>query len=245
MNLGYWEHGFDTPEAGRSLAYEVAAAVDLKSDERLLDVGSGLGQAAIDLARTYNLRSVVGLNVNRRQVRFANALAEREGLANKVRHVVGDACRDLTRFRGQGFRRLIALECINHFSPPGMFLEAARNVVGPSGKIALSLNVAGERPSARAQLLMKTNFGFLPVSSGVWKKRLADAGFVNIQTRDISEFVLNRGLAYALQRIDETPSLTGWSRLQRMYLKWQLRTGLDAAKRRALQYHIISAEAEA
>ena len=38
VNLGYWSDGFETPEAGRLLAYEVAATLGLKSGDRLLDV---------------------------------------------------------------------------------------------------------------------------------------------------------------------------------------------------------------
>src|SRR5687767_8460063 len=55
VNLGLWTHGAETEEPGRALAMRVAEALALLPDEHVVDVGSGLGQAAVDLVRRHDL----------------------------------------------------------------------------------------------------------------------------------------------------------------------------------------------
>ncbi len=60
VNLGLWTEGALTDEAGRKLAYRVADELHLVKGDYLIDVGSGLGQAAVDLAvRVENLTALV------------------------------------------------------------------------------------------------------------------------------------------------------------------------------------------
>jgi cyclopropane fatty-acyl-phospholipid synthase-like methyltransferase len=201
VNLGFWEDGFTTHEAGRLLVEEVAKQLDLRSGDHLLDVGSGLGQAAVDLCRDYKLGSVTGLNINPRQTKFANMLATREGLADKVNHILGDACRDLSQFNQQDITRIIAIECANHFSLAERFFHAAHELLGTGGRIALSINTAAKDLTLRQRWLNLAGFGFVPVPIQKWEQLLADSGFVEICTKDITQYVLGRGLQYALDRL--------------------------------------------
>ena len=243
VNLGYWRDGFETQEAGRLLADEVVSCLNLRPEDLVLDVGSGLGQTAVDACNVHGVQRVVGLNVNHRQVRFANLLAAREGLSDKVLHVTGDACKDLEQFESHGFTRIMALECANHFSNPDFFFKSARKVLGTGGRISLSVNVSARNPSLRQQWLTRAAFGFSPVPLDKWIRRLCDAGFTNIETRNISEYVLKRGLRFAVQRLERTKCLRNWTPLQRMYLKLQLTTALQSAESGVLEYYIVSAEA--
>jgi len=241
VNLGFWEEGCTTQEAGRSLLEEVAKQLDLQPGNHLLDVGSGLGQAAVDLCRDYKLGSITGLNINPRQTKFANMLASREGLAGKVNHFVGDACRDLSRFNQQGITRIIALECANHFSLLERFLDMAHDLLGAGGRIALSINTAGKDLTLKQRWLMQAGFGFVPVSIQKWRQLLDDSGFVKISTKDVTLYVLNRGLQYGLDRLQQTDKLGHWSTLQRFYLRLQLKTALMSVKCGSLKYFIVSA----
>ena len=243
VNLGYWRDGFETQEAGRLLADEVVSCLNLGPEDLVLDVGSGLGQTAVDACTVHGVQRVVGLNVNHRQVRFANLLAAREGLSDKVLHVTGDACKDLEQFESHGFTCIMALECANHFSSPDFFFKSARKVLGTGGRISLSVNVSARNPSLRQQWLTRAAFGFSPVPLDMWIRRLSDAGFTNIETRNISGYVLKRGLRFAVQRLERTKCLRNWTPLQRMYLKLQLTTALQSAESGVLEYYIVSAEA--
>lgn len=241
VNLGYWRDGFETKEAGRVLTEKAVAFLNLKPGDSIIDVGSGLGQAAVDTCRAHDLARVVGINPNHRQVRFANMLAAQENLADKVVHVAGDACQDLHRLEHLGYTSILALECANHFPNPVSFFKAARNVIGPGGTIALSINVLGHSPSLKQQWLTRAAFGFSPVPVTTWVERLADARFENISLTDVSEFVLKRGLTFALQRLEQTHSTLKCSALQKMYVKLQLKTAFKSAESGSLQYYIVSA----
>lgn len=241
VNLGYWRDGFETKEAGRLLTDVAVAFLNLQPGDSIIDVGSGLGQAAVDTCRVHDLSRVLGINVNHRQVRFANMLAARENLADKVVHVAGDACQDLHRLEHQGYTSILALECANHFSDPASFFKAARKVIGPEGTIALSINVSGHSPSLKQQWLTKAAFGFSPAPVTKWVELLADARFDNINVLDISDFVLKRGLKFALLRLEQTHSTLKCSALHKMYVKLQLKTAVKSAESGSLQYYIVSA----
>ena len=76
VNLGFWQDDSRTVEPGRLLAYHLGEALDLQEGDSLVDAGSGLGQASVDLANKYKLRQVLGINPNQRQLAFANQLAK-------------------------------------------------------------------------------------------------------------------------------------------------------------------------
>lgn len=239
VNFGYWKDGVHTVEPGRQLALELGAELGLSHGDRLIDVGSGLGQASLDLCRHHDLECVAGLNINPRQVAFANALTRSEGLDSKVHHIIGDASRDLKRFSGKGFNALIAIECVGHFSDPQEFLEESREILTPGARIALSVNIAASPLSIPQRLLLYAAFGFNPKPIETWVERLERTGYLNIRTRDVTEEVLNTGLSIALrrarQRVPEIHPIVA------AYVKLQLTTALRSVSRGALGYYFVSA----
>jgi len=241
VNFGYWRQGMETIEPGRMLAQELAALLQLRQGDSLIDVGSGLGQAAIDLCKQYTLCHVVGINTNWRQVAFANATARDERLENRVVHVVGDACRDLGEYSGKGYKHIMALECVNHFSNPLRFFESAREVVGPNGRIALCLNIAGEKIKFLQTNLLKLAFGFSPVTIEQWIERMENAGFVNLQVKDITHEVLDSSFEFALARLEGECCNIPLS--IKLYLRLQLKMALQSVRQGALKYYALAGEA--
>jgi SAM-dependent methyltransferase len=239
VNLGYWNEGFDTIEPGRQLTLELAGALGLSKGGRLLDVGSGLGQAAVDLCRYYDLERVVGINLNQRQVAFANALARSEELDNRICHIVGDASSDLGQFSDQRLTSIIAMECAGHFREPEAFLRAARAVLVPGGRIAISLNVATPKLSLMQRGLLYAAFGFTPAPLDTWVTRLERAGFSDVRTRDLTDIVLVSGLTFALNRAARRSSTI--HPFVARYVKLQMTAALRSVSRGALKYCELSA----
>lgn len=241
VNLGYWGAGPKTCEPGRQLTMALAEMIALAPGQSIIEVGSGLGQAAIDLCRIYNLSNYVGLNINARQVAFANALAQSEGFNNRISHVVGDACNDLPRLKSPTCTAILAIECVGHFRNPDKFLSSAYNLLPGGGRLAFSLNVAKARLSPLQRQLYYVALGFTPVSLETWTNRLRSAGFKNIILVDWTNAVLIPGLSFALMKIRE-----GRSKLNpfvALYVAFQFATALRSASRGELGYYAVSATA--
>jgi len=239
VNLGYWDSGIETHEPGRQLAIALAEMLELGPGQCIVEVGSGLGQAAVDLCRTYDLSSYVGLNINARQVLFANALAHAEGLGNHVSHVVGDACKDLPNLEPEAYRAILAIECVGHFRNPEVFLSSAYNLLPKGGRIAFCLNVAKARLGAFQRGLYYSALGFLPTSLDTWTNRLRNAGFTNIKTVDWTDLVLSPSMDFALNKVRE-----GRSKLNSLlarYIALQFKTALRSTSRGELGYYAVTA----
>lgn len=75
---------------GRFATARVVAALGVTSDDRVLDVGSGLGGPARQLAR-HTAAQVVGIDLTPQHVAAATELSGRVGLGERTRFLAGDA----------------------------------------------------------------------------------------------------------------------------------------------------------
>src|SRR3712207_2152547 len=76
VGLGYWD--------------ALAAAVDIQSDDHIVDVGCGTGRSTRDAARLAKAGRVLGVDLSSRMLERARAAAGAEGLTN-VRFEQADA----------------------------------------------------------------------------------------------------------------------------------------------------------
>jgi SAM-dependent methyltransferase len=75
---------------GRQATVDLAEQLDLGADTRVLDVGSGIGGPSRYLASIHGCH-VTGLDLTEEYCRVSTVLAERTGLAGRLRYVAGDA----------------------------------------------------------------------------------------------------------------------------------------------------------
>lgn len=112
----------------------LAAAVPARAGEQVLDVGTGVGAAALCLATRVAGCRVAGLEVQRALVRLANDNAKLNGLDDRVVVMEGDLLRPPPRLAPGSFDHVMT-------NPP--HLEPGRGTASPSpGKSAA--NVEGE-----------------------------------------------------------------------------------------------------
>lgn len=114
------------PEEGYRAAIDpvfLAAAVPVRSGERVLDIGAGAGAASLCLAARVADCRVSGLELDPAAVRIANENVRRNGFADRVNIMIGDVARPPIRLAPGTFDHAMA-------NPP--YLEATRATAPPN-----------------------------------------------------------------------------------------------------------------
>ena len=124
-----WEGARTETESQERKLDLVAAMLDLRPGERVLDVGCGWGGPLVYLAKRYGVTGI-GITPSPRQAEYANrrALAHGVPVAFEVKHwrEVDEAA---------SFDAVYSDEVIVHFSDLGGFFEKARGLLKPGGRM--------------------------------------------------------------------------------------------------------------
>ncbi|HEY1554987.1 MAG TPA: bifunctional demethylmenaquinone methyltransferase/2-methoxy-6-polyprenyl-1,4-benzoquinol methylase UbiE [Kofleriaceae bacterium] len=110
-------------------------ALALTDHARVLDVATGTGDLAVEIARAHPAATVIGLDPSAGMLAIARTKLERRGLADRVELVVGDACA-LPQRNCAVDAATIAFGIRNVPDRPAALRELAR-VVRPGGRIAV------------------------------------------------------------------------------------------------------------
>jgi SAM-dependent methyltransferase len=121
-------------EAAESLTQAVLAAADIRSGQRVLDVGCGFGGTLDLLNERHSRMDLVGLNIDLRQLSRARAQCVPQG-ENRLELVAADACR--LPFADRSFDQVLCVEAVFHFSSRAKFFAEVRRVLTPGGRLTL------------------------------------------------------------------------------------------------------------
>jgi cyclopropane-fatty-acyl-phospholipid synthase len=104
---------FETPEDSLETAQQnkcrrIAAKLDLKPDQRVLDIGSGWGGLGLHLAQTADI-DVTGITLSEEQLKIAQDRAARQGLSDRVRFRL----EDYRKMSGK-FDRIVSVGMFEH-----------------------------------------------------------------------------------------------------------------------------------
>ena len=126
-NLGYWYRDDGSvidhySEAAQQLAQQLAIFTQLQPQHSVLDVGFGCGDQLIYWQRSFQIEPIWGMNLSSIQTEYAH---EKLALFNcPARIHQGDACDALAwETLPTSFNRIIALDCVYHFSNKSVFLD--------------------------------------------------------------------------------------------------------------------------
>jgi ubiquinone/menaquinone biosynthesis C-methylase UbiE len=142
VHWGYWSDTSsaagsteDFAQAAEGLSRRLCDAAGAGDGMRILDVGCGLGGTLGSLNERFRNVSLVGLNIDSRQLDRARAQAKPKS-ENTMAFVTADACQ--LPFDSESFDAVLAVECVFHFPSRVKFLKEARRVLRPGRLLALS-----------------------------------------------------------------------------------------------------------
>jgi tocopherol O-methyltransferase len=147
LHHGYWDADETPAVAQRRLVERLLAEVHLRPGAQVLDVGCGMGETAIHLARDCGC-TVSGLTLSPVQRTWATLAAWAGGVSRQVRF----ACQDVeeAEFPPGSFDLVWSVECTEHlFDKPGFFRRAGR-WLRPGGRVAVCAWLAADRPHSPA-----------------------------------------------------------------------------------------------
>src|SRR6266571_2247381 len=192
IHFGYWDE--QTRSHAQSLLNMnrvLASHLGIRSGQRILDAGCGVGGSAIWLAKNYGVE-VVGITPVASQVLRARRYAHEYGVADRVSFEKQDYTS--TTFPQASFDVVWALESLCHAPEKRLVLDEARRLLRPSGRLGMVeyMRTSRPHPAAGEVLLHSWLSGWaIPdlATANEWLEWTQAAGFRGAQLADITPHV--------------------------------------------------------
>ena len=189
IHFGYWDkHTRSHAQSLLAMNRVLASHLGIRSGQRILDAGCGVGGSAIWLAKTYDVE-VLGITPVASQVARAQRYAQEQGVADQVSFEQQDYTHTL--FPDASFDVVWAMESLCHASDKRLVLAEARRLLRPGGRLGILEYMRTRRPHASAgeALLHSWLSGWaIPdlATAHEWLEWTQDVGLQNAQLVDIT-----------------------------------------------------------
>jgi SAM-dependent methyltransferase len=121
----------------RPLAEKMVRLAGLRSSDRVLDVGTGSGIAALSAAGQIDNISVTGIDLSDGLLSIARRDASRARLAGRIEFAKADA--EVLPFADRSFDAVISLFALMHFPNPERALAEMYRVLKPGGRLVIGI----------------------------------------------------------------------------------------------------------
>lgn len=220
IHYGFWEPGV----AGHSQALTrmnrvLAEQAQIRSGERILDAGCGIGGSSLWLAQTYGAR-VTGITLSEAQVELARKHAAKRGLSEQADFQAADFC--ATPFEDESFDVVWGIESICHALDKSAFIGEAKRILKPGGRLVCADGYARKREFSEAEWhIVRTCLDGWEIpnlaTADEFRGYLEQAGFHDIGFRDATANIMPSS-----RRLYRTALLT-WP-MQKLMAAMRLRT---------------------
>jgi demethylmenaquinone methyltransferase/2-methoxy-6-polyprenyl-1,4-benzoquinol methylase len=120
---------------GRDRVWRTATSSQLGSPTLVLDLATGTGDLALEVARTYPDVHVTGLDPSERMLEFGRVKTDRAGLSNRVEYVRGDA--QQLPFPNQSFDAITMAFGIRNVANRSLALAEMARVAKSGARVAI------------------------------------------------------------------------------------------------------------
>lgn len=167
-SCAYWTDPANTLEQAQlDKKAHIAAKLDLKAGQRVLDIGCGWGGMALYLHQKFGVE-MLGITLSEEQLKVAQERAEKEGVADKVKFELIDY-RDLAEREAGQFDRIVSVGMFEHVGTPNFktFFRCAANLMTDDGVMLLHTIGRMGKPGTTDAFTRKYIFpgGYIPALS--------------------------------------------------------------------------------
>ena len=175
FNVGYWEEGCQDLSSACDRMVDTLAAAVPDGARAILDIGCGVGAGSARLELLFPEARLIAGNLSHWQL----TEARRRGVQAAI---VMDAAR--LPIASAALDAVIAVESAQHFDTRALFFAEAHRALRPGGTIAMADMLFHDREPIGAWMLPAENQIATPEA---YAARLAAAGFVDVEVRDVTE----------------------------------------------------------
>lgn len=188
IHYGYWDEKVNSfPQSLLRMNEVMMEAATIKSTDKVLDAGCGVGGSSIFLASVLGCE-VTGITLSERQVQQASINVKQKGLEEKVDFKVMDYC-NMT-FPDASFDVVWGCESICYADSKEQFIKEAFRLLKPGGRLVVADGFVAafennDSPIIR-QWLDGWQVNYLE-TPGRFESVMKQTGFTGIKYRDISK----------------------------------------------------------
>lgn len=189
MNFGYWDDTVQSRnDAFTRLYTKIADNLALKPDDRVLDAGCGMGEAACFMAKMYGCHAT-GVTINPGHIRQATNIIARRKLGDLVNIKLMDYTK--TTFPDGSFDAVYAIETICHLPDKTDFYQEAYRLLAPGGRLVVVEYIQKKEPQSprnRKEMEMFLDYAAMPNiwTVGAHRSAIKRCGYTNIVIEDFS-----------------------------------------------------------
>lgn len=167
-SCAYWtDPGNSLEQAQLDKKAHIAAKLDLRSGQKVLDIGCGWGGMALYLHQKFGVE-ILGITLSEEQLKVAQERAEKEGVADKVKFELIDY-RDLAERDAGQYDRIVSVGMFEHVGTPNFktFFRSAANLMTDEGVMLLHTIGRMGKPGTTDAFTRKYIFpgGYIPALS--------------------------------------------------------------------------------
>jgi len=214
-NLGYWQFDNHYSDACRQLALELGEFAGLGKQQRLFDAGFGCGDQILVWYKAFEAEYVTGVNLSVSQTEVARHKLQESGYQQRSDIHYGDIGKIQRPAMAGQFDRVLALDCIYHFSNKRQFFSQSYDLSNEQGVLAFSdlLLVDGA----------KDNWRYLLVKIMLWLSNIPQQNLTNLD--DLQQQLKQQGFGFVEHRdisVQVMPAFYSWYLNNRSELKEKL-----------------------
>lgn len=193
MHFGFWEKNIHShTQALENMDRVLAEMAKVKSGDRILDAGCGVGGSAIWLAKNFNVE-VIGITLSPLQCQKANIFAKEEGVSDRVKFYIRDFTN--TGFDKESFDIVWSIESVCHALDKKGFIKEAKRILKSGGRLIIADGFIKKENLNKLDRFLLNNWIKRVVVPNLAKvsdfqKYLKDVGFKNIEFTDITKNIL-------------------------------------------------------